>query len=384
MEYKSIAINASRVRSGGGISHLKGILNHFYPNKHNIKKIHLWSHKDLLDEIKEASWLIKHQVNHEKKSIIYELFWEKYLLKSEIEKKNCSILLNVDAGSACRFHPHVTMSRDMLSYEPGEINRYGLSLSRIRLIILKYVQNKSFRRASSVIFLTSYASNVIQKSCGKLENYFIIPHGVSDSFRKQKKNKIQLFDNSEIVCLYVSNIAPYKHQWTVVEAISNLKDKGYNIKLRLTGGGGAGNASVAQEKLNYAIQKFDPDNTFVEQLGYINQSSLPDLLSNSDIFIFASSCENMPNTLIESMSMGLPIACSDRGPMPEVLRDGGVYFNPEDYASLVNALEKLILDNDMRIAIAKRAKELSNEYSWERCSDETFSHLVQTASKYEN
>ena len=50
---------------------------------------------------------------------------------------------------------------------------------------------------------------------------------------------------------------------------------------------------------------------------------MPEYLSKSNIFIFASSCENMPITLIEGMASGLPIACSDRGPMPEVLQDGG-------------------------------------------------------------
>ena len=35
----------------------------------------------------------------------------------------------------------------------------------------------------------------------------------------------------------------------------------------------------------------------------------------------------MPNTLVEAMASGLPIACSDRGPMPEVLGDGGVLFD---------------------------------------------------------
>ena len=45
--------------------------------------------------------------------------------------------------------------------------------------------------------------------------------------------------------------------------------------------------------------------------------------------IFASSCESSSCVLIENMASGLPIACSNRGPMPEVLKDGGVYFDPE-------------------------------------------------------
>ena len=38
-------------------------------------------------------------------------------------------------------------------------------------------------------------------------------------------------------------------------------------------------------------------------------------------FIFASTCENMPNILIEGMSSGLPILCSNYLPMPEFLKD---------------------------------------------------------------
>ena len=381
MKFQHIAINASRVRDGGGVSHLKGILNHFSPKKHEIKKIHLWSNETLLKEIKEASWLIKHPVNHEKRSIIFELFWEKYLLKKEIEKNNCAVLLNVDAGSLCRFKPFVTISRDMLSYEGGEIDRYGFGFPRLRLILLKFIQNQSFQSASSVVFLTDYASQIIQQSCGKLKDFSIIPHGVSDAFRKSKRNKSQFLKGSEIKCLYVSNVAPYKHQWIVVEAISKLVTKGYNIKLVLTGGGIADYASVAQKKLDDAINRFDLDNKIIEQLGYVDQEKLPNLILEADIFIFASSCENMPNTLIEGMSVGLPIACSNRGPMPEVLKDGGVYFDPEDCNSISIAIERLITDNILRIETAKVANNLSRKYSWSRCSYETFRHLVQVLRK---
>jgi glycosyltransferase involved in cell wall biosynthesis len=70
------------------------------------------------------------------------------------------------------------------------------------------------------------------------------------------------------------------------------------------------------------------------------------LLLKSDIFVFASSCENMPNTLIEGMAAGLKIACSSRGPMPEVLKDAGYYFDPESPVSISKAIEQIILNPD--------------------------------------
>jgi glycosyltransferase involved in cell wall biosynthesis len=140
-------------------------------------------------------------------------------------------------------------------------------------------------------------------------------------------------------------------------------------------GGGAGQA---QKRLNEEIARSDPAGAFVKQVGVVAADHLPTLLADSDIFVFASSCENMPNTLVEGMAAGLPIACSDRGPMPEVLRDGGTYFDPEDPASIAAAIETLLLDRHLRDRLVIRATELSTEYSWERCAGETWAFLKET------
>ena len=115
--------------------------------------------------------------------------------------------------------------------------------------------------------------------------------------------------------------------------------------------------------------------TFVKCLGFVRHDDLPALLAEANLFVFASSCENMPNTLVEAMAVGLPIACSDRGPMPEVLRDGGVYFDPENATSVADAIENLIKNSDLRMGKAARAKDLAAQYSWARCAAETWSFL---------
>ena len=75
----------------------------------------------------------------------------------------------------------------------------------------------------------------------------------------------------------------------------------------------------------------------------------------------------MPNTLIEGMCSGLPIVCSNRGPMPEVLKDGGLYFNPEDSNSIAGALEKIIRNKELRSELKKRSFELSKSLQAGSC-----------------
>jgi glycosyltransferase involved in cell wall biosynthesis len=82
------------------------------------------------------------------------------------------------------------------------------------------------------------------------------------------------------------------------------------------------------------------------------------------------------------MASGLPIACSDRGPMPEVLKDGGVYFDPEDPTSIESAIRSLLTDPGLRKRVMARAKQLSDEYSWGRCSAETWRFLAGNAAQF--
>ncbi len=124
--------------------------------------------------------------------------------------------------------------------------------------------------------------------------------------------------------------------------------------------------------------KSDPLGEFVTINEFVPHEKLVEFLAAADIFIFASSCENMPNTLVEAMAAGLPIACSDRGPMPEILGNAGVYFNPENPHSIAKSVASLITDADLRVKLSKKASKKAFKYSWGRCADETWGFMVET------
>ncbi len=374
-----LGINASRSRSGGAINHLRGILTEVEPEEFGTKEVHLWAHRGLLDMIPERNWLIKHNPKESDKGLLSQILWEKFELKRELKRTGCSILFNTDAGSFSRFSPSITMSQDMLEWEIRELKRFGFSKAALRLWMLRYINKSSFKHSDGIIFLTQYAAEVIQKYCGRFNNIAIIPHGVGHEFKLQTPvSRLSTNNNRSFSCLYVSNVALYKHQWNVVRAISVLRTIGYDVELHLAGGGPGSGASKAERMLKKEIESSNPDGNYIKRLGLISHGDLPKLISMYDLFIFASSCENMPNTLLEGMAVGLPIASSDRGPMPEILQDGGVYFNPEETTSIADAIESLLIDKSLRERLGMRAKELSQKYSWKRCADETFKFIAAT------
>ena len=102
---------------------------------------------------------------------------------------------------------------------------------------------------------------------------------------------------------------------------------------------------------------------------------------DSDGIIFASSCENMPNILLESMASGKPIACSNKGPMPEFLNEGGIYFNPDNTDSIVASIIQLINSNFKNFKLAKKNINSLNKYNWRDTSFKTFNLLTNILSK---
>jgi glycosyltransferase involved in cell wall biosynthesis len=338
----------------------------------------------MLSVLPERPWLIKHAVPALEGSLLSQLWWQAFNLSSELKKHGCHILFTSDASSLCRFSPSVVLSQDLLSYEPGVMALFAWGRARIRLLAIRYLQNAAFRRASGVIFLTQYAANLIQSICGPLGNSKVIPHGVNSRFfanreaiTADKKVFSAGVTSEPIRCLYISNTALYKYQWVVIEAIALLRQKGIAIELDLVGGG----TGPAQDKINTQIAITDPFGQFIRQHPFVPHEVLLAHLNLADIFVFASGCEAFGITLLEAMAMGLPIASSNRSSIPETLRDGGVYFDPENPLEIAAAVEKIIQDPGYSNRLVLRAHELAKQYSWERCSSETWGFIVDTYRK---
>ena len=162
----TIGIDASRNRSGGAVAHLIGILSEGDPTNFGISKVHVWAYQTLLDAIPDRPWLIKHNPPALEQSILKQLWWQRFDFPVEVKLTACQIILNTDAGTISTVRPSVTMSRDMLSYEPCVIEPFGFGKAPLKLLLLPYTQNRSLRVAEGLIFLNRYAGKVIQQSCG--------------------------------------------------------------------------------------------------------------------------------------------------------------------------------------------------------------------------
>ena len=376
-----LGIDASNIRGGGGITHLKELLAAYDPSIYQFSKIIVWAGDFTLNQLEDQVWLEKKSHPFLNKNIFFRLFWQRFKANEVFENSGINVLFVPGALYYTSFQPLVTMSHNMLPFVPKERNRYGKSYMKYRLELLEKKQGKAFTSADGVIFLTKYAQSEISKRLNNsVKSSKVIAHGIAKQFIKQPKNQLPISAYSSekpFEILYVSIVDVYKHQKTLVEALSKLNAEGIPFKLKLIGPA----YKPELELLNQAIKEFDPNLEFVDYTGPIPYEKLVENYHNADMFIFASSVENLPNILIEAMASGLPIACSNLGPMPEVLTDAGLYFDPENKDEIYKVTKQLILDENLRRDLANKSFELSKKYSWESCAKETFDFIGSIGNK---
>jgi len=374
-----IGIDGSNLRSGGLITHAAELLRHGDPLRHGITRVTLWGSAELLRRVSPRPWLDLVHVAMLDGPLPGRVAWQVFM-RSRLARAACDVLFSPGATPPGTFRPYVAMSANMLPFDPRETGRYRWTRGWLRALLLHPQQAHAFREADAVIFLTEFARTTIgaRARIPATTRTAVIPSGVSPRFlgTPHVSRPLSSYSAEEpFRFLYVSDIHPYKHQWNVVEAVSRLRHEGLPVALDLIGDPVH---PASSKHLRHTLAQHRGE-TFIRIFDQFPHEDLPPIYRDAAAFVFASTCENLPMTLVEAMASGLPVASSDTRPMPDILGEAGTYFDAESASSIEAALRRLVLDAEGRAAAARRGFEEASKYSWERNADDTFALLADVA-----
>lgn len=359
---KTLVINGISARRGGGQTNLINLME--YLPKYESKVIFILnsSNVSVFDTYKSAQ-ISTFEAKFASKSILHRIYWEKFILPKKLVEWDADIYyapggtMTVKVPSKCTA---ITTLQNMLPFEDIERQRFPLfSYLRYKLLLLRFVFLKSYNLSDKIIFISKYSRNVVKKYIPNIEEKStIIPLGISESFLTSEDVYVlppNIQENN--FYMYVSNLDYYKAQKELIYSWKKLVDSGYTDQLVLVGPNVGNYGNEVLELIDSLALK-----QYVIYLGPIDYTKLPSLYKMSKALIFASSCECCPNILLEMMSFGKPLFCSEKQPMPEFAEDGAIYFNPYSDTSLV---EKVInTSKDTRIIKSEQACILSKKYSY--------------------
>ena len=95
------------------------------------------------------------------------------------------------------------------------------------------------------------------------------------------------------------------------------------------------------------------------------------LLQQSAALVYPSLYEGFGIPLLEAMSCGCPVACSNTSSLPEIAQDAAVFFDPTDAGSIRDAIESIVFSPTRSAELAARGLRRSLDFSWGRSAAAT-------------
>ena len=240
--------------------------------------------------------------------------------------------------------------------------------------LLRYSLSKADKILSTSHAMAKETSKYTDKPIG------VTPFGVDLSqFRPQPV--ISLFNTTDIVIGTVKTLEDKYGIKYLIQAFSLVKHRhpGWPLKLLIVGGGSQ-EAYLKNLVRELGIVKAT---TFTGQIPHDQVPKYHNMLTIS-ISVSVSDSESFGVAVIEASACEKPVVVSTVGGLPEVVEDGvtGIIVQPRSPQQTADAIERLILDKDLRVKMGKAGRErVSRLFNWDdnvRQMKEVYREVLQT------
>jgi len=229
------------------------------------------------------------------------------------------------------------------------------------------------RRADHVICISeSTRRDLLAMIDVPVERTSVIHLGYALTSMTNSASRIQIPERPYL--LYVGARAGYKNFAGLLRAFGQSRSLNRMFRLVCFGGG-----------------QFTPaENSMIESLGLPpasvrqlagNDAILSELYSHASLLVCPSLYEGFGIPLLEAMSHGCPVACSNTSSLPEVAGDAAEFFNPDDNDAMLAAIERISNSPTRAQQLIARGLERVKLFSWDLCARQTldtYRHLLGT------
>jgi glycosyltransferase involved in cell wall biosynthesis len=375
-----IAINAAYRMHGGGQTHLKHLLDTWC--KTGVDREHTISLFTRAENLCALQGVLSRQINihpvgKRAMTLAAKLMWEQLVLPGILARSNLDVLLCPGGMVPLRSPiPTVVTFHNAGPFCPSTTVSSMGPYDWLWLKVLGVLMRRSALSARRVIFISRYFKDLfVRRFRFPAERGDVIYHG-RDTLRMEspKPTLLRQLGVRAPYLLCVSHLYPYKNLPALIEgyalARQTLQAKGLQLALV-----GKARHESYHQRLQELIRQRALDD-WVVLTGGVEHQAIGSLLGGCAFFVFQSTCENCPTTLIEALAAGVPIACSSAGVMPEIAGDAALYFDPCDPEDIAGVLIRLAEETSLQPALRQKALQQSLQFpTWDEVGQMTLHSL---------
>lgn len=330
--------------TGGGAERVTcNLANYLYENGYEVNLITMSDVKDnyVLNENIDRTYLITKEERKNKisDSLVRYKKLKKYILKNK--DVDCYIVM---------LPITILLLLSLRKYIHGKViisERNNPSTYKLyEKIIMKYACKKCDGLVVQTKTIGEWYPN---------KNQVVIPNAINKNISFSLRNSYTI--ENKIVA--VGRLDRQKNYQMLLEGFYKFSLKYPDYKLEIYGKG------PQETMLKKIVNKYSMENK-VSFMGYVKE--VDKKICDAKVFVMTSIFEGMPNSLIEAMCMGVPCISTDcdGGGAKELIKnnENGILIEKNNVDALVNALEKIISDNDFAEKIGNNAKKLKDRLSY--------------------
>lgn len=167
--------------------------------------------------------------------------------------------------------------------------------------------------------------------------------------------------------LWIGRYANGKGVDYLIDAFKIVKSKHPEAFLTMVGRG------PDKDRIIQKIHDLKLDND-IEIKDFVPNSEIVQLYHNSSVFVLPSLEEGVPRTILESMSCGVPVVCTQLPQLIDIVEGSGFLVPTKDSQSLADRISQLLSDNKLAIKMGENGRlRVVNDFSWQDTVEKTIS-----------
>jgi glycosyltransferase involved in cell wall biosynthesis len=363
-----IAIKAVQTVPGGGLTHLNKIIEWFgklAPEREFL----------LLGKTGQESLFVPAPSNF--RYLFYripglhlaaQIWWERQALPGLLSRLKCDLLF--EPGNRGTLHspcPKISLMHNIAPFN-SEYLKWETPYQKLRQSLLGKATIASMKSSQGIIFLSNYSRRLFSKHLdfsGK--KTIVIYHGRLQNGHENAAIPAK-YGIAGRFLLSVSHIWRYKKILEMVKSYIAALERERDLPSLVIAG--TDYSPSYTKEIKRVIQRAGAGK-LIKFIGRVDESDLPAFYRNCQAFLFPSVIEACPNILIEAMSCGCAVACSNKSVVPEITAGAAIYYDPDDIADFSAKIISIATDSHLRQSLARSSRNRARFFSWEKASRQT-------------
>ncbi len=312
--------------------------------------------------------------------------WEQFLLPKAAEAAGCDILhcTSNTAPIRCKV-PVITIIHDIIYLERLNLLKKGATLyQKFGNLYRRLIVPTVARTSKAVVTVSNYEKERIKNFLGLTNELYAIYNGVGEHFKVIEDKDVLLaarkkYNLPERFLFFLGNTDPKKNTPNVLRAFAEINRKS-DIAYKLVMLDFDENALLAILK-NIGCTEIRKD---IVMTGYVPNAELPAIINQCKVFLYPSLRESFGIPILEGMACGVPVITSNTSSMPEVAGNAAAIVDPAKPKEIANAIEKILSDEEYRLALCEKGVERAKMFSWRNMASaylDLYKHIVSETKK---